>query len=141
MFTLRSPRIRQGIQDMLPFTGGRRLARAVRLVPTVRADAVLGTGGYASFYCVAGGKAFRVPGCVLDTNALPEGVNRWVSRFCRLAFAAFPGQERYFRCPVSAVGHPPGHPGKGSRCRRERLGIPADARWFSSWGAARAPRR
>lgn len=127
VFTLRSPRIDKGSRILLPFTGAAALARAVRLVRTVRADAVLGTGGYASFYCVAGAWLSGVPGCVLDTNALPGRSNRWVSRFCRLAFAAFPGQERYFRCPVSAVGIPRDTRGKAAGAR-ERLGIPADAR-------------
>jgi UDP-N-acetylglucosamine--N-acetylmuramyl-(pentapeptide) pyrophosphoryl-undecaprenol N-acetylglucosamine transferase len=127
VFALRSPRIDKGARILLPFTAGAALAGAVKLVRSLGADAVLGTGGYASFYCVAGAWLSGVPGFVLDTNALPGRSNRWVSRFCRLAFAAFPGQERYFHCPVSTVGIPRNPRGKAAGAR-ERLGIPADAR-------------
>ncbi len=127
VFKLRSPRIDKGARPAFPFTAAAALVRAVRLVRSVGADAVLGTGGYASFYCVAGAWLSGVPGFVLDTNAIPGRSNRWVSLLCRLAFAAFPGQEGYFRCPVSVVGIPR-RPGGRAAGARERLGIPDDAR-------------
>lgn len=103
---LRSPRIDKGARILLPFTATLALFRAIRLLRRLRADVVLGTGGYASFYCVAAAWLCRIPCAVLDTNAIPGRSNRLVSRFAKLAFAAFPGQEGMFHCPVKTAGIP-----------------------------------
>ncbi len=104
--TLRSPRIDKGARILLPVTGTLALLRAVGLLKRLRIEAVLGTGGYASFYCVAAAWLCGIPCAVLDTNAIPGRSNRLVSRFAKLAFAAFPGQESQFHCRVRTVGIP-----------------------------------
>jgi len=104
--TLRSPRIDKGARVLLPFTGTAALIRALSLLRRLGADAVLGTGGYASFYCVAAAWLCGIPSAVLDTNAIPGRSNRLVSRFAKLAFAAFPGQEGLFHCAVRTAGIP-----------------------------------
>jgi UDP-N-acetylglucosamine--N-acetylmuramyl-(pentapeptide) pyrophosphoryl-undecaprenol N-acetylglucosamine transferase len=123
--TLRSPRIDRGARVLLPITGTLALFRAVGLLRRLRVDAVLGTGGYASFYCVAAAWLCGIPSAVLDTNAIPGRSNRLVSRFARLAFTAFPGQEGMFHCKVIAAGIP-----VQTRTRpvgaRARLGLPED---------------
>lgn len=124
---LKSPRLDRGTSILLPLTGTAALIRAVRLLKRLDISAVLGTGGYASFFAVAASKLAGVPGAVLDTNAVPGKSNRWVSRFCRLAFAGFPGQEDLFRCPVVTVGIPrvpvPDVPGAHGR-----VGVSGDER-------------
>ena len=80
--------------------------RAGNLLRRLGVDAVLGTGGYSSFYSVVAARLSGIPSAVLDTNAVPGRSNRLASRFCKLAFTAFSGQEGYFHCPVSAVGIP-----------------------------------
>lgn len=120
--TLRSPRIDSGARLLLPVTGTAAVIRAARLLRRLGINAVLGTGGYASFYAVAAARIMGLPGAVLDTNAIPGRSNRWVSHFCDMAFAAFPGQESMFHCPVKAVGIPL-QPGVSRPGARERLGI------------------
>lgn len=104
--TLRSPRIDRGARILLPVTGTLALFRAVGLLRRLKIEAVLGTGGYASFYCVAAAWLCGIPCAVLDTNAIPGRSNRLVSRFSKVAFAAFPGQESLFHCRVKTVGIP-----------------------------------
>lgn len=104
--TLRSPRIDKGKRILLPVTGTLALIGAVRLLKRLGVHAVLGTGGYASFYCVAAARLSGIPCAVLDTNAIPGRSNRLVSRFAGLAFAAFPGQEGFFHCRVMTAGIP-----------------------------------
>jgi UDP-N-acetylglucosamine--N-acetylmuramyl-(pentapeptide) pyrophosphoryl-undecaprenol N-acetylglucosamine transferase len=122
---LRSPRIDRGAVVFLPFTGTVALAKAAGLLRKLGIDAVLGTGGYASFYCVAAAWLLGIPGAVLDTNAFPGRSNRLVSRFCKVAFAAFPGQDRLFHCPVSTVGIPR-EPVRVVSGAAEKLGLPEE---------------
>lgn len=122
VFILKSPRIDKGAKVLLPITGTAALIRAAGLIRRLGIDAVLGTGGYASFYAVAAARFLGLPGTVLDTNAIPGRSNRWASRFCDLAFAAFPGQESMFHCPVRTVGIPI-QSRAASPGARSRLGI------------------
>lgn len=122
---LRSPRIDRGARLLLPVAGTFALLRAAGLLRRLKIDAVLGTGGYASFYCVAAAWLCRIPCAVLDTNAIPGRSNRLVSRFAKLAFAAFPGQEELFHCPVKTAGIPI-RSGTRPEDARARLGLPED---------------
>ncbi|MFO7626340.1 MAG: UDP-N-acetylglucosamine--N-acetylmuramyl-(pentapeptide) pyrophosphoryl-undecaprenol N-acetylglucosamine transferase [Candidatus Fermentibacteraceae bacterium] len=123
--TLRSPRIDRGARILLPFTGTLALFRAVGLLRRLKIEAVLGTGGYASFYCVAAAWLCGIPCAVLDTNAIPGRSNRLVSRFAKLAFAAFPGQEDLFHCAVKTAGIPV-QTRKRPKGARPRLGLSDD---------------
>lgn len=137
--TLRSPRIDKGARILLPVTAPLALFRAVGLLRRLRADVVLGTGGYASFYCVAAAWLCGIPCAVLDTNAIPGRSNRLVSRFAKLAFAAFPGQEGLFHCAVKTAGIP-----VQARPRpvgaRARLGLSEDNRVVLFLGGSQGAR-
>jgi UDP-N-acetylglucosamine--N-acetylmuramyl-(pentapeptide) pyrophosphoryl-undecaprenol N-acetylglucosamine transferase len=122
------PRIDKGNKLLLPITGCRAFFRARTLLRRNGIDAVLGTGGYSSFFAIAAAKTMGIPAAVLDTNAIPGRSNRIASRFCRLAFTGLPGGEAGLKCRVYHTGTP-----VSSRLRkisvkeaRESLGIAVD---------------
>ncbi len=138
-YTLRSPRIDKGARILLPVTGTLALLRAVRLLKGLGIEAVLGTGGYASFYCVAAAWLCGIPCAVLDTNAIPGRSNRLVSRFAKLAFAAFPGQDGQFHCRVTTVGIPV-QTGTRPAGARARLGLSEESKVVLFLGGSQGAR-
>jgi UDP-N-acetylglucosamine--N-acetylmuramyl-(pentapeptide) pyrophosphoryl-undecaprenol N-acetylglucosamine transferase len=100
------PRMDRGMKLLLPFTAVRSLLRASRLLRRNRIDAVLGTGGYSSFFAVAAAGLSGKPAAILETNAVSGRSNRFASRFCRVAFTGFSDGARGLRCPVRHTGTP-----------------------------------
>jgi UDP-N-acetylglucosamine--N-acetylmuramyl-(pentapeptide) pyrophosphoryl-undecaprenol N-acetylglucosamine transferase len=94
---------------MLPFLW--RLWQSVghckRLLLSLRADAVLGMGGFTSLPPVYAGHRLRLRTYVHDSNALPGRANRLTSRFCTKVLV---GMEAAAACfghrPVVVTGTP-----------------------------------
>lgn len=100
------PRLDRGMKLLFPLTATASLLRALKLLKSNRIDAVLGTGGYSSFFAIMAARILNKPATLLDTNAIPGRSNRIASRFCRVAFTGFPGGERGLRCPSQHTGTP-----------------------------------
>jgi UDP-N-acetylglucosamine--N-acetylmuramyl-(pentapeptide) pyrophosphoryl-undecaprenol N-acetylglucosamine transferase len=100
------PRVDRGMRLLLPFSATAALVRAVMLQKKLQIHAVLGTGGYSSFFSIAAAWLLRRPAALLDSNAIPGRSNRIASRFCRAAFTGLPGGETGLKCPVFRTGIP-----------------------------------
>lgn len=60
-----------------------------RLLQQVGADAVVGLGGYASAPVARAAVSLAIPLVLLEQNALPGRVNRWLSRYAACVCTAF----------------------------------------------------
>jgi len=124
---LNPPRLDRGMKLLLPFTACRELFRVVKLLRKEHIDAVLGTGGYSSFFSIFAAGILGIPSAVFDSNAIAGRSNRIASRFCRLAFTGLPGGEIGLRCDVRYTGTPVS--AKLERIDRQKarelLGIPS----------------
>jgi UDP-N-acetylglucosamine--N-acetylmuramyl-(pentapeptide) pyrophosphoryl-undecaprenol N-acetylglucosamine transferase len=103
---LNPPRVDRGMKVLLPFTAVSAIYSARSLLKSIKADVVLGTGGYSSFYTILAAKTLGIPGAVFDSNAIPGKSNRFASRFCKLAFTGLPGGENGLKCPSVLTGVP-----------------------------------
>ncbi|HEY3282736.1 MAG TPA: undecaprenyldiphospho-muramoylpentapeptide beta-N-acetylglucosaminyltransferase [Armatimonadota bacterium] len=79
---------------------GRNLLRGAReasaLISDFRADAVVGTGGYAAASTVTAALMRRMPVVIHEQNAVPGRTNRCLGRIASRVAVTFPGTERYF---------------------------------------------
>ncbi|MFN0054146.1 MAG: undecaprenyldiphospho-muramoylpentapeptide beta-N-acetylglucosaminyltransferase [Planctomycetales bacterium] len=86
----------------------RAYRQAVRLLPEVRPDVVIGLGGFASVPLVyaACRRGYRT--LLLEQNTIPGRANRLLSRWADHACLAFPESARWLatRCPTSVTGNP-----------------------------------
>ena len=80
--------------------------RARRLAKSLRPDAVLGTGGYASAAPVLGARLAGRPVVLLEPNAEPGSANRLLSRFAAGACVAFAETGGGLRCRTWVTGVP-----------------------------------
>ena len=113
---------------LAPFTLGRALLQALRIVRRVRPGMALGMGGFVS---APGGLAAwlaRVPLLIHEQNAVAGYANRLLAQFARRVLLAFPGALPTRR-PCMEVGNP---------VRRELLGLePPRARFAGRSGPLR----
>lgn len=79
---------------------------ARRLVRRLGADAVVGTGGYASAAAVLGARLARRPAMLVEPNARAGAANRFLSRFVAAAAIADPGAARDLACETELTGVP-----------------------------------
>ncbi|MFA7668800.1 MAG: undecaprenyldiphospho-muramoylpentapeptide beta-N-acetylglucosaminyltransferase [Burkholderiaceae bacterium] len=75
----------------LPFTLTRACLQARRTLRQVRADVVLGMGGYVAFPGGLMARAAGIPLVVHEQNAVAGTANRWLARMARKVLAGFPG--------------------------------------------------
>ena len=122
------PRIDRGMKLLLPFTANRALIRAGRLLKDNGIDAVLGTGGYASYFAVTAAWFLGKPAALLETNAVAGKSNRFASRFCREAYTGFIEGASGLHCRVRHTGTPVSDTFTMSEKAEARtsLGIPVD---------------
>ncbi|HUX68531.1 MAG TPA: undecaprenyldiphospho-muramoylpentapeptide beta-N-acetylglucosaminyltransferase [Terriglobales bacterium] len=78
----------------------RAVAHSVGLLRRLRAQAVLGIGGYASGPVLAAAALLRVPVVVLEVNAKTGLANRWAAPWVATAAVNFPETARDFRRAV-----------------------------------------
>ena len=76
------------------------IARCRRIVKSLRPDAVLGVGGYASAPAVFAANTLKVPTFLHEQNSVPGRVNRAASRFTREALVTFPEAEGHLKDAV-----------------------------------------
>lgn len=100
------PRVDRGMKLLLPFTAARSFFKARVLIRSIKADVVLGTGGYSSFFSILAARSLSVPAAIFDSNAIPGQSNRLASKFCRAAFTSLPGGEIGLNCPSFRTGTP-----------------------------------
>lgn len=83
-------------------------------------DAVIGTGGYASFPALHAAQSMGIPTCVHESNALPGLTTKLAARKATRVLVAFDESVGYYRKPgkVEVVGMP---------IRREFLSIDREA--------------
>lgn len=73
-----------------------------------RPDAVIGTGGYASFPALYAAQSMGIPTCVHESNAVPGVTTKLVAKRADRVLVAFEESVRYYRHPekVEVVGMP-----------------------------------
>ncbi|MCK5132990.1 MAG: UDP-N-acetylglucosamine--N-acetylmuramyl-(pentapeptide) pyrophosphoryl-undecaprenol N-acetylglucosamine transferase [Candidatus Sabulitectum sp.] len=122
------PRVDKGMRLLLPFTALRAFFKARSLLRSIKADVVLGTGGYSSFFAIAAARSLGIPAAIFDSNVIPGKSNRIASRFCKVAFTGLPGGEVGLSCAAILTGTPVS--GKMKRTpvsiARKTIGIPED---------------
>lgn len=79
---------------------------AKKLVRLLRADVVVGTGGYVSAPAVLGARLAGKPVLLLEPNARPGVANRWLSRWATGAAVAFRAALQDLKCPTWVTGVP-----------------------------------
>lgn len=79
---------------------------AKKLVRLLRADVVVGTGGYVSAPAVLGARLAGKPVLLLEPNARPGVANRWLSRWATGAAVAFREALQDLKCPCWVTGVP-----------------------------------
>src|SRR5688500_11905608 len=88
------------------WTLGRSAAAARGVVLRAGAQAVAGTGGYASAPGVLGARWARRPALLIEVNAHAGAANRWLSRFAAGAAVALEETAAELRCPTWVTGVP-----------------------------------
>ena len=73
-----------------------------------RPDAVIGTGGYASFPALYAAQSMGIPSCVHESNALPGLTTKLAARKATRVLVAFDESVAYYKNParVEVVGMP-----------------------------------
>src|SRR5688572_22993040 len=88
------------------WTVARSAAAARGVVLRAGAQAVVGTGGYASAPGVLGARLARRPVFLMEVNAHAGAANRWLSRFAAGAAVALEETAGELRCPAWTTGVP-----------------------------------
>lgn len=88
------------------WTVARSSAAARGVVLRAGAQAVVGTGGYASAPGVLGARLARRPVFLMEVNAHAGAANHWLSRFAAGAAVALEETAGELRCPAWATGVP-----------------------------------
>jgi len=122
------PRIDRGMKLLLPFSASGALFRAGRLLRKNRISAVLGTGGYSSYFAVVAARFLGIPAALLETNAKAGKSNRLASRFCREAYTGFKEGATGLHCRAVHTGTPVSRAFRkmDKDVARRELGVPAD---------------
>jgi len=74
-----------------------------------RPDVVIGLGGFASVPGILAAAWLKIPICLLETNAVPGGANRVLSRFAKTTFSGWrisDQHRRNWKSPIQEVGVP-----------------------------------
>lgn len=132
------PRVDKGMKFFLPFTAARSFLIARALLKSIKADVVLGTGGYSSFFAIAAARSLGIPAAIFDSNAIPGKSNRIASRFCKIAFTGLPGGERGLNCRTILTGTPVSGKMKKTSVliARKAIGIPGNRPVFLFLGGS-----
>ena len=79
-----------------------------RIFKEFRPDAVIGTGGYASFPALYAAQKAGIPTCVHEANALPGVTTKMAAKKATRVLVAFEESRRFYREPeaVEVVGMP-----------------------------------
>ncbi len=79
-----------------------------RIFREFKPDAVIGTGGYASFPALYAAQSMGIPTCVHESNAVPGITTKMVAKRANRVLVAFEESVRYYRDPqkVEVVGMP-----------------------------------
>ncbi len=89
------------------FAVARGTFQARALLRRVRADLVIGVGGYASVPTVLAARTLSVPSALLEPNAHPGRANRLLARFARAVFVQFEDAIAWFPAGRALlVGYP-----------------------------------
>jgi UDP-N-acetylglucosamine--N-acetylmuramyl-(pentapeptide) pyrophosphoryl-undecaprenol N-acetylglucosamine transferase len=115
----------------------RAVGRARRLIRDVRADVVMGGGGYVAGPVGLAAITRRVPLALTEADSHLGIANRMLAPFARRVFLAFPLEgrdgERY---EVTGRPVPPGTADADRAAARRRFGIPDDARCLLVFGGS-----
>ncbi len=108
-----------GLSRSLSAAGLKKNVRAVKCVLDAvkecrkifrefKPDAVIGTGGYASFPALYAAQSMGIPTCVHESNAVPGITTKMVARKANRVLVAFEESVQYYRNPekVEVVGMP-----------------------------------
>jgi UDP-N-acetylglucosamine--N-acetylmuramyl-(pentapeptide) pyrophosphoryl-undecaprenol N-acetylglucosamine transferase len=138
-----------GIDRRNPWRAARALllaamatGKAVRLLRRLRADAVLGGGGYVAGPVGLAGRSLGIPLALTEADSRLGVANRLLAPLARRVFLSFPipGREggKY-----ELTGRPlPASTGSGDRAgARERFGLPAEERCLLVFGGSLGARR
>ena len=114
--------------------------RAESLLKQLRPDAVVGTGGYASWPALRAAGRLGIPSVVHESNAIPGKTVRHLEKSLECILLNFPDAIFHLKHPEKAV-----YIGNPIRCdfsieraeARRRLGIPEDAFCLVSFGGSR----
>lgn len=105
-------------------------------------DAVIGTGGYASFPALYAGSKMGIPTCVHESNAVPGVTTKMIANRASRVLVAFEESVKYYDHPekVEVVGMPvqEGFLYGDKKAAREKLGLgdkPVVLSAFGSLGA------
>ena len=84
------------------------VARCKQIIRDFQADAVIGTGGYASFPALYAAQSLGIPTCVHEANAVPGVTTKMVANRATRVMVAFEESVQYYRHPekVEVVGMP-----------------------------------
>jgi UDP-N-acetylglucosamine--N-acetylmuramyl-(pentapeptide) pyrophosphoryl-undecaprenol N-acetylglucosamine transferase len=101
----------------------RGIGQSLALLRRVRADLVIGVGGYASAPAVLAAVLLRIPTALVNVDARPGLANRLLGRFARAVFLQFeetaayfpPGRSLVVGVPIRAI--PQAKPGDPSQVR------------------------
>lgn len=80
--------------------------RGRALVREMKADVVLGTGGYVSTPALLGARLAGRSAFLLEPNAMAGAANRFASRWCEAAFVAHESTAGQLRCRSQVTGIP-----------------------------------
>lgn len=81
------------------------IARCRTILKSLRPDAVLGVGGYASAPAVFAANTLKIPTFLHEQNSVPGRVNRVASRFTKEALVTFPEAQSHLK-DAAWVGMP-----------------------------------
>ena len=120
------PRLDKGMKFLLPFTAIKAFFASRSLLKSIKADLVLGTGGYSSFFAIVAAWSLGIPAALFDSNALPGKSNRIASRFCSIAFTGFQEGNSGLKCSALLTGTPVSEKmvKTGKALARKQIGIP-----------------
>lgn len=118
------------------------VCRCRKIIREFEADAVVGTGGYASLPTLIAAGMLHVPSCVHEANAVPGLTTRIAERWTDRSLVCFPQSAQYYKNPkkIEVVGMPVRNEfiyNKKQACR-EKLGLdqrPVILSAFGSQGA------
>jgi len=79
---------------------------ALQLLRSIRPDAVIGVGGYASFPLISAAIVSGLPRLIMEQNAMPGLANRTVGRWVDFAAVTDPRTVSYFEDRAVVTGNP-----------------------------------
>jgi UDP-N-acetylglucosamine--N-acetylmuramyl-(pentapeptide) pyrophosphoryl-undecaprenol N-acetylglucosamine transferase len=103
------PFVGQGRDKLtVPFKLARATVQAARLLRRLKADVVVGMGGYVTVPVILAARLLRRPALVWEPGVKPGEANRLAARFSGHVATAFPAANASFRGDVRTIGMPLG---------------------------------